>query len=140
MADKLTMSVPAKPEYTGVVRLAVSSAASAAGFGVDDIEDIAIAVTEVCTNIFCSGITSSYEVSCEIENDSMIIVIDDITSDEKEEDEDFHPCFCLPVANFLPELYDPSICIIMLRALMDEVSIYSCSDGDVLIKMIKNYN
>lgn len=139
MADKLKMSVPAKPEYTGVVRLAVSSAASAAGFSVEDIDDIVIAVSEVCTNIFCSGATSSYEVSCEIENDGMTITIDDISGGENEDDEDFHPCFCLPVSNFLPEFYDPSICMIMIRALMDEVTIYSCSDGDVLIKMIKNY-
>ncbi|MDD7408635.1 MAG: ATP-binding protein [Anaerovoracaceae bacterium] len=138
MADKLKLSVPAKPEYTGVVRLAVSSAASAAGFSVDDIEDITIAVSEVCTHIFCSGMTTSYEVSCEIEDNSMTIVVDDIRNGEKEEEVDFHPCFCLPVSSFFPELYDPSICMIMLRALMDEVSIYSCSGGDVLIKMIKN--
>ena len=39
MADLLRFTVPGKPEYVGVVRLAVSSAANTAGFDVEDIED-----------------------------------------------------------------------------------------------------
>ena len=40
MADLIRFSVPGKPEYVGVVRLAISSAANTAGFDLEDIEDI----------------------------------------------------------------------------------------------------
>jgi len=135
MADKLKLSVPGKPEYLGVVRLAVSSAANAAGFAVEDIEDIMIAVSEVCMHIFCSS-GSPYEVSCEIGENGMLISIDDTGEKGKE---DMHPCFCLPVTSLFPDVYDPSISMILLNALMDEVDIFSCSGGDVMIRMRKEY-
>ncbi|MDT8862716.1 anti-sigma B factor RsbW [Alkalihalobacillus sp. MEB130] len=50
-ADHIVMSVPAKPEYVGVVRLTVSGIANRAGFSYDDIEDMKIAVAEACTNV-----------------------------------------------------------------------------------------
>ena len=55
MADLIRFSVPGKPEYVGVVRLAISSAANTAGFDVEDIEDIKVAVSEVCTHVFCTN-------------------------------------------------------------------------------------
>ncbi len=136
MADKLKLSVPGKPEYLGVVRLAVSSAANAAGFAIEDIEDITIAVSEVCTHIFCSSNSSSYEVSCEMGENGMLISIDDMGENEPQE---LRPCFCLPVTSFFPDVYDPSISMILLNALMDEVDIFSCSGGDVMIRMRKEF-
>jgi serine/threonine-protein kinase RsbW len=50
-ADHIQMSVPAKPEYVGVVRLTVSGIANRVGFSYDDIEDMKIAVAEACTNV-----------------------------------------------------------------------------------------
>lgn len=138
MTDKLKLSVPGKPEYLGVVRLAVSSAANAAGFSMDAVEDITIAVSEVCTHIFCSSNSSSYEVSCEMGDNGMSISIDDMGAD-RDENTDMHPCFCLPVTSFFPDVYDPSISMILLNALMDEVDIFSCSGGDVMIRMRKEH-
>ena len=78
MADLLRFTVPGKPEYVGVVRLAVSSAANTAGFDVEDIEDIKIAVSEVCTNVFCKcENTLTYQIVCELGDDGIIISIDD---------------------------------------------------------------
>ncbi|MCM3714668.1 anti-sigma B factor RsbW [Halalkalibacter oceani] len=50
-ADHIQMSIPAKPEYVGVVRLTVSGVANRLGFSYDDIEDMKIAVAEACTNV-----------------------------------------------------------------------------------------
>lgn len=44
------MTLPAKPEYVGVVRLTVSGIANRMGFSYDEIEDIKVAVSEACTN------------------------------------------------------------------------------------------
>ncbi|NLO81775.1 MAG: hypothetical protein GX094_01740 [Clostridiales bacterium] len=44
--DRVFLKVPAKPEYIMVIRLTTSAVASRAGFGVDEIEDIKVAVAE----------------------------------------------------------------------------------------------
>ncbi|HEX6923454.1 MAG TPA: ATP-binding protein, partial [Bacillales bacterium] len=48
--DFTEMTVPAQPEYVGVVRLTASGVANRAGFTYDEIEDIKVAVSEACTN------------------------------------------------------------------------------------------
>jgi serine/threonine-protein kinase RsbW len=148
MADLLKFSVPGKPEYVGVVRLAVSSAANTAGFDVEDIEDIKVAVSEVCTHIFCSSDSSSmYEVSCELGDDGMVISIDDMKDDSHEEIRSLSewPCFYgnslgigSIVGSFVNDIFDPSTSILMLRALMDEVDIFSSRNESMLIRMIKH--
>lgn len=137
MADHLKLSVPGKPDYLGVVRLAVASAANAAGFSMEAVDDITIAVTEVCEHVFCRENTLTYEVSCEMDESGMTISIDE-TGRDSGEIESMKPCFCLPVRRYIPQMYDPSAYMIMLRALMDQVDIFSCREGDeVLIRMIK---
>ncbi|HET7522484.1 MAG TPA: anti-sigma B factor RsbW [Bacillales bacterium] len=49
-SDFIEMTVPAKPEYVGVIRLTSSGVANRIGFSYDDIEDIKVAVSEACTN------------------------------------------------------------------------------------------
>lgn len=47
--DSVYLRVPAKPEYMLVIRLTTSAVASRAGFDVDEIEDIKMAVSEAGT-------------------------------------------------------------------------------------------
>lgn len=140
MADLIRFSVPGKPEYVGVVRLAISSAASAAGFDVEDVEDIKIAVSEVCTNIFCCGDHGiiTYKVSCEVGENGITISIDDMSDDDDQEINDLHECQNFPVNNIIDDLFDPSMSILMLRVLMDEVSIFAGCNENMLIRMIKH--
>ncbi|MED4161591.1 anti-sigma B factor RsbW [Halalkalibacterium halodurans] len=49
--ETIEMTVPAKSEFVGVVRLTVSGIANRLGYTYDDIEDIKIAVAEACTNV-----------------------------------------------------------------------------------------
>lgn len=42
----VTLSVPAAPDYARVVRMAAATLAAAAGFGVDDVEDVRMAAEE----------------------------------------------------------------------------------------------
>ncbi len=46
--DKVNIRIPAAPEYIQVVRLIASGLASRLGFTLDDIEDLKIAVDELC--------------------------------------------------------------------------------------------
>lgn len=142
MADLLRFTVPGKPEYVGVVRLAVSSAANTAGFDVEDIEDIKIAVSEVCTNVFCRcENTLNYQIVCELSDDGIIISIDDGDIYGKN-GRDLQECSELP-DNYVPKRspVDLAAGLLMLRALMDEVDIFSAAqERNMLIRMIKHYS
>lgn len=45
-SDQIKLVIPAKPEYVMIVRLTSAAVASRAGFDVDEIEDIKMAVAE----------------------------------------------------------------------------------------------
>lgn len=141
MADLIRFSVPGKPEYVGVVRLAISSAANTAGFDVEDIEDIKVAVSEVCTHVFCGmDNVTTYEVSCELGDEGMMISIDDIIDDYENELAMMQECLSLPhCRERMSEFFDPSTSIFMLRALMDEVNIFSNRNERRLIRMLKHF-
>ncbi|WP_163102428.1 anti-sigma B factor RsbW [Peribacillus alkalitolerans] len=48
--DYIEMTIPAKPEFVGVIRLTLSGIASRMGFSYDSIEDLKIATSEAVTN------------------------------------------------------------------------------------------
>ncbi|MDR3295564.1 MAG: ATP-binding protein [Clostridiales Family XIII bacterium] len=131
MTDTLRLLVPGKPEYVRTVRLAVSSLAGNAGFDIEAVEDIMVAVSEACSNIVCHGIKgsdSAYEVSCEMLADRIIIsVVDQAggydTGKYKE-----------PQAGALRE---GGLGIFIIKALMDEVNILSEVGRGTQIQMTK---
>ena len=51
----VTLSFPADAEYLRLARLAAADAASRAGFDVDDIDDVRIAVSELCGALGACG-------------------------------------------------------------------------------------
>lgn len=134
MTDILKFSVPGKPEYVGMVRLAVSSLANCAGFDIEAVEDIKVAVSEACTNVVCHtkpNCVGAYEVACEVCNDKIIIsIIDqaggyDLTKYQT------------------PEIENPKeggLGIFIIKALMDEVDILSELGMGTSIKMVKYIN
>ncbi|MHA6253005.1 anti-sigma B factor RsbW [Oceanobacillus sp. CAU 1775] len=55
--DFIEMTIPAKAEYIGVVRLSLSGIANRMAFSYEDIEDLKVAVSEAITN----AVTHAYE-------------------------------------------------------------------------------
>jgi serine/threonine-protein kinase RsbW len=131
MADTLRLVVPGKPEYVKTVRLAISSLAGCAGFDVEAVEDIKVAVSEACSNIVCHGIKgndTAYEVSCEMFEDRIVIcVVDQAGGYDTQK-------YRAPEAGALKE---GGLGIFIIKALMDEVEIMSEIGHGTEIQMIK---
>lgn len=47
----VTLAIPARPEFVGVVRLAVTSLARELGLDEERVDDLRIAVSEACNNV-----------------------------------------------------------------------------------------
>ncbi len=132
--DLLKLSIPSKPEYVSMVRLAISSVANNAGFDIEAIEDIKVAISEACTNVVCHSeieFNSTYEVFCEVGDGKIIIHVKDEgtgydLSGYKE------PLLDVPKAGGLG--------IFVIKTLMDEVDICSSQGMGTTIKMIKYCN
>lgn len=133
MTDILKFSVPGKPEYVGTVRLAISSLANCAGFDIEAVEDIKVAVSEACTNVVCHGETDcggTYEVACELGDGRIIISVVDHAGgyDMTKYKRPAINCDC-------PK--EGGLGIFIIKALMDEVDIFSELGMGTSIKMVK---
>ena len=49
--EVIELNIPAKPEFLNIMRLTIAGIGERMGFSVDDIEDIKIAIGEVCINV-----------------------------------------------------------------------------------------
>lgn len=130
MADLLKFYVPGKPEYVSTVRIAVSSLANAAGFDVESIEDIKVAVSEACTNVVCHGApdVNGYEVCCEIGDGLLRICVTDQAGG------------CDMEKYRRPNLECPKeggLGLFIIQTLMDEVNIFSELGSGTRIQMVK---
>lgn len=129
--DNLKFTIPGKPEYLTMVRLAIGSVANTAGFSVDDVDDIKNAVEEACKNISChgyDGFSDQYEVDCSVERGRIEIVIKD-DCDEHSLKKLSKPCQNCPS--------EGNIGIYVIQSLMSEVDFGRMDDGRKMIRMVK---
>lgn len=130
--DKLVFSIPGKPEYLTMVRLAISSIATTAGFDLDAVEDLKTAVSEACKNISChgsSGFSDKYEIECNVKKGIIeIIVKDDCDSHTLEKLS--KPCQNCPKEGDLG--------LFVIKSLVNELEFGKGDDGRKMIKMVKN--
>ncbi|AUS07690.1 anti-sigma B factor RsbW [Laceyella sacchari] len=135
--DLVNLTIPAKPDYVGIARLAVSGIANRMGFSYDDIEDLKLAVSEACTNAvdhaYCGG-DGEIEVSCNIFSNRLEIeVVDRGNSFNIEEIEKrTGPIEVGPTMNALRER---GLGVFLMRSLMDHVDIKG--DNGVIVTMTK---
>lgn len=67
--DVIQIRLPQKADYMGFIRLSVSGIASKMGFDIDTIEDIKVAVSEVCNRIIslcCGTGEADYDISFQL--------------------------------------------------------------------------
>ena len=130
--DNIKFTIPGKPEYLTMVRLAIASVANNAGFDYDAIEDIKTAVEEGCKNVSCHGFdgySERYELQCSVEKGKLEVLIKyDCASHTLEK-------LAKPCQNCPKE---GDIGIYLIQTIMDEVDFGKTEDGHKQIRMVKN--
>ena len=131
MADKVKFTIPGKPEYIAMVRLAVGSIADTSGFNVEEIEDIKTAVGQACKNISChgkEGLLSEYELECIADKDFMEIYVTDTGTVEGTGELSMQ---CMDCPN------EGDLGVFVVKTLMSEVELIENPNHKKTIKMIK---
>ncbi len=114
------LTIPSKPEWVAVARLAVAAVASRLRFSVDDIEDVKLAIAEACTVSIEHAESDpaaddhAIEIVCEAGEQALRIVVRD----------------GFVSSNDLGELGDDGeqsekLGVFLIRALMDSVEVNS---------------
>lgn len=132
MADCIKFTVSGKPEYIKVVRMGIAALASNAGFDVEAVDDIKLAVDEACKAITCHGFnawTNMYEVTCELHEDKMVIFVTDI-GNGRDLEKEYRPCKNCP--------QDGDLAMILIKTLMDKVEINTACNEQKSIVMVKS--
>lgn len=122
--DIIILTLPCKPGYVSVARLTVSGIASRSGFDIETVEDIKVAVSEVCSRIISLADASDrqYEIRFEICTDKLKVYFNS----------DIDNINCL-----FGEDSD-GLGIAIINAFMDEVEY--CPDGkNFVFSMTKNF-
>lgn len=80
-AETVRLTIPCRPEYVGVARLAVLGIASRMPFSYDEVEDVRLAVGEACTHAVerAGGAAAHITVTSIIDAEGLTIeVLDDV--------------------------------------------------------------
>jgi len=132
MSDKLKFSIPGRPQYLQMVRLAVGSLATQSKYDVEKVEDIQLAVEEACKLVAChgqDGFSEFYEIEVEMHEEQMEIVVSDFCTCNKIDKNCLHFCSRCPEEGNLGPF--------VIESLMDKFET-EAHDGNRRIKMVKN--
>ena len=132
MSDILQFSIPGKPEYVQMLRLAVGSAACKNGFDMEQTEDIKVAVEEACNLLTChgrEGFSEKYDLTVKIGDGKLEIIVSDLGSGHIPEKDGGHCKHC-------PQECD--LALFVMDSLMDEAELFNNESGSISIRMVKN--
>ncbi|MBM7644680.1 serine/threonine-protein kinase RsbW [Scopulibacillus daqui] len=136
--DSIELTIPAKPEFVGVVRLTISGIANRMGYTYEDIEDIKIAVSEACTNAVNHAYREDEDGKISLKIDSFedrieIMVIDRGKSfDFQETISNLRP---IDPSMSLDKINEGGLGLFLIETLMDKVTI--SGDSGVIVVMTK---
>ena len=65
--------MPARPEFAQALRLAVASIAGRAGFSYDDVEDLRVAVGEMCGILMLEDADARLTLRCRVSEQSLVL-------------------------------------------------------------------
>lgn len=128
------LTLPGRPEYVGVARLAILGVASRMRFSYDEVEDIRLAVGEACTTAIerASGApvpAPEVRVRCLIDPSRLVVEVSDNAPVSPEPE---------AVSIFEAVLEERGLGGVLIRILMDDVQTTKDPDtGRNVVRMIK---
>jgi len=122
-ADIIELILPLKAEYVSIARLTVSGIANRMGFDIEIIEDIKVAVSEVCSKYVQKGssLAENFKIIFSVSEDCLKIAFNSEDKSLK----------CIFSEN------DDEFAISILNALMDEVQL--CINNDEYLLTMSKY-
>ena len=126
--ERISMNMSSNPNFVSVIRLTTSGIASKMGFTLDDIEDLKVSISEACTNAIKHSKKDTFEVNFYVFEDKLTVEVKDkgvgydISAVEEPDPED-------PKTSGLG--------LFIIKTLMDEVDVCTCSEKGTIIKMTK---
>jgi serine/threonine-protein kinase RsbW len=125
------LTIPGKPEYVGVVRLAILGVASRMRFSYDAIEDIRLAVGEACTTAIeranGAGGAAEIRVRCVIDPEKLTVEVCDHTP---------VPVAVEPTPTTEGGIDERTLGGVLIRILMDDVTTEQ-ENGVRVVRMVK---
>lgn len=129
----VTLTIPSTPEYVGIARLVVLGVASRMGFSYDEVEDLRLAVAEVCTaaierlrSTSVAGVTPLVTVVCHADGDTLTIDIEDPATTVTETE-----------GGGEDEMDSHEISALLVEILVDEVATQPLDGGGTRVRLIK---
>lgn len=122
MTDNIELILPFKAEFVSIARLTASGVANRVGFDIETIEDIKVAISEVCSKFVKVGskFTENYRIIFRISSDSLDVVFDC-------EDKSLKCIF---------DNEEDELGVSIITALMDDVEF--CTSNNYLLSMSKS--
>ena len=121
-SDTIELVLPFKPEFVSIARLTASGVANRIGFDIEAIEDIKVAISEICSKLVSIGSKSAnnYRILFNISEDRLSVAFDC-------EDKSLN---CIFIDN------TDELSLSIITALMDEFD-YCSSDSSYLLSISK---
>jgi serine/threonine-protein kinase RsbW len=134
-SHRIELKIPASSQWVRVARLAVAGVASRLPFGVNEIEDIKLALTEAVNNAIAHAPRTNADATCisivlETNSHGLWVsvrdegrVLEGLPSESKPRENGGLP--------------DGGMGLVLIRSLMDEVEHQSGADADTVVRMFK---
>lgn len=87
VVDVVSLKLPAKEQYSKLLRLAVVGIASNIGFNVDEIDDIKLGIDEAFTIAVRTAENENFEAAFHLYEDRLEIIVENLSSVEDEEED-----------------------------------------------------
>lgn len=119
---RMELQLACEPELIAVARLACATFASQLGFGLDEVEDIKLAVSEACTNVIQHAYDDRsgrfFTVCCWTEQNALVIEVRDL-------------------GRGVPSGARTNLGTMIMQAVMDEVILQSAEGQGTVVRLIK---
>ena len=106
--EKVKLSIPKKSEFMSTIRLTTSALSNINGFNVDEIEDLKVVISEVCT-FFINNVKNNIEpldICYELNNKDLTVEVTDLNSGEIIQKDRTSSEMCVMIIESLTDSYN----------------------------------